>query len=104
MRLYPPIFSVCRRIAGASSRADEAAAPPLARDAATLYAQFCANCHGANLQGNKAQSLLDADWQPGKTAADITRLIHEGVATSGMPAFGSTMTDAEIRALVVLIR
>ena len=104
MRFHLTALAFSLLLTAASSRASDAVTIPGARDAATLYAQFCANCHGADLQGNKAQSLLDAHWQNGKTDADITRVIHDGVVTSGMPAFGATMTEAEIRALVVLIR
>jgi aldose sugar dehydrogenase len=75
-----------------------------ARDAVTLYSQLCANCHGADLRGDKARSLLDATWQHAETDDDIARVIREGVARSGMPAFTAALSEAETRALVVLIR
>lgn len=78
--------------------------PVINRDAVTLYAQFCANCHGDKLQGNKAQSLLDADWQHARDDASLAKVIKNGVLRSGMPSFGPTLNEAEIRALVVLIR
>ena len=29
------------------------------------YTQLCANCHGANMEGGQAQSLLDDAWVAG---------------------------------------
>ncbi|MET0261881.1 MAG: PQQ-dependent sugar dehydrogenase [Rariglobus sp.] len=81
-----------------------AAEAGMPRDALTLYAQLCANCHGANLEGNKAQSLLDSTWTHAKDDAALARVISKGVLRSGMPAFSATLSEAEIRALVILIR
>lgn len=75
-----------------------------ARDAATLYAQFCAGCHGADMQGNRAGSLLDEKWTHAGDDAGLHRVIRDGLRRSGMPAFGQVLADPEIRALVVLIR
>lgn len=74
------------------------------RDAASLYEQLCANCHGADLQGSKASSLLDTKWLHAKDDAGLTRVIQKGVPRSGMPAFAAALNDAETRALVVFIR
>ncbi len=41
---------------------NEAATQP---SSATLYQTNCARCHGANLQGGNAQSLVDDIWQFG---------------------------------------
>ena len=76
--------------------------PP--RDAATLYAQLCANCHGADLRGGKTSILLDAKWSHSTDGTGLARIIRNGVRRSGMPAFGATLDEAEIRSLVVLIR
>ncbi|MCF3650991.1 PQQ-dependent sugar dehydrogenase [Synoicihabitans lomoniglobus] len=74
------------------------------RDAEDIYAQFCASCHGANLAGGSAPSMLDDEWVHGGTDADIARVITEGALDQGMPAWGPALTDAEIRALVVYLR
>ena len=73
------------------------------RDARNIYAQFCASCHGAGLQGGTTPSLLDETWKFGGDDASIARAIREGTP-GGMPAFGETISDAETRALVVFIR
>ncbi len=74
------------------------------RDAASTFAQHCANCHGANLEGGSAPSMLDEEWTHGDSDADLTRLIAQGAVDKGMPAWETVFDDAEIRALVVYIR
>lgn len=74
------------------------------RDAGTLYSQFCSNCHGADLQGGKTSSLVDAKWLHARDDAGLTRVIRDGVRRVGMPGFSAALTDAETRALVVFIR
>lgn len=74
------------------------------RDAAGVYANFCASCHGEDLRGGKARSLLDDNWRHGGDDVGLKRSITEGIETSGMPGFGTVLSDAEVRALIVLIR
>jgi aldose sugar dehydrogenase len=74
------------------------------RTAPALYAQLCANCHGDDLRGAKVASLLDRQWKHGDDDASLLRVMRDGIATSGMPAFGETLSQAELRALVVFIR
>ncbi len=83
------------------------AEPPATRSsrgAEDLYARFCAACHGADMRGAKVSSLLDANWRFGDSDDAILRSIQDGVASAGMPAYGETMNDAELRSLVVYIR
>jgi len=75
-----------------------------ARKAEQNYLQFCVSCHGKNLSGGIAPSMLDDDWAHGGTDAEITQQIVAGNPTVGMPAFGEVLSDAEVRALVVYIR
>lgn len=70
-----------------------------------FYDQNCANCHGRDLQGGQAPSLLiDSNWKHGLDDASIARSISEGYVTNGMPAYKAGLNDAEVRAMVVLIR
>jgi len=101
MRLLSLLLSVAASF-GASTLHAASPAPP--RDAATLYAQFCAGCHGADLRGNRAGSLLDEKWSNASDDAGLHRVIRNGVPRSGMPGFRRTFTEPEIRALVILIR
>ena len=86
-------FTACDEAGGASNG-----------KAQDRYAQFCMSCHGENLGGGIAPSMLDDDWAHGGTDEDISRQILNGNPTLGMPAFGEVLSDAEVRALVVYIR
>ena len=90
---------------------------PVAANGATLYAKWCASCHGATGQGDGP----DARRLPVAAArhADATRMskrpddsLYDVIAVGGlpygrsarMPAFGGTLSAAEIRELVAHIR
>ena len=77
---------------------------PAPRDVAQIYAQVCAACHGANLEGGKAQSMLDDVWTSGGGDDSLAATIREGRLAAGMPAFKSLLTEPEIRALVYYLR
>lgn len=72
-------------------------------DISRLYQQHCAACHGRNLQGALAPSMLDDHWTHGSSDEALARIIREGV-DDAMPAFKGELSDAEIRAMVVFIR
>lgn len=102
------------------------ALPAAAQDGAALYAEHCAACHGANLEGQpdwrspKPDGTFPAPphdasghtWHHGD--AMLFAYVKEGGQafmdamgvkfTSGMPAFGGTLSDAEIRAILDFIR
>ena len=69
-----------------------------------LYQTYCANCHGINLQGGQGSSLIDAEWKHGASDADLARSIAEGFPDLGMVAWKSTLSDEQIRSLVIYIR
>ncbi len=74
------------------------------RDVAQVFAESCASCHGASLQGGQAASLVDDAWTYGGDDASLAKSIREGQAEAGMPGFGSALSEQEIRALVIFIR
>jgi glucose/arabinose dehydrogenase len=49
-------------------------------------------------------ALNDDVWKHGSSDADITRVIKQGVPKAGMPAWEKSLSDENIRALIVLIR
>ena len=65
-----------------------------------IYNQFCSNCHGMELQGGNAQSLVDGIWQFGDGRGYITRNIKNGIQHLGMPGYEDTLTDRQIRQVV----
>jgi len=76
--------------------------PP--QDTLKLYAESCAGCHGAGLEGGSAPSLLSGTWKHGGDDASLAASIRDGRPDGGMPAFGAALAEKEIRSLIVLIR
>lgn len=99
-RVYPVFASLALLFSIASAFA-QGTSPR--RDIGRFYAQNCAQCHGRNLQGGLAPSLLDDQWSHGGTDADLAKVIRDGVEDS-MPGFQDQLSEGEIRALVVFLR
>jgi glucose/arabinose dehydrogenase len=81
--------------------APAAAAPASAQaNAATLYQRNCASCHGVERQGTGLGPSLSAEtYRYGGRQEDVARVIHNGVASRGMPAFGEVLSSEQIAAL-----
>lgn len=77
-----------------------AAGNAFAQNAEFLYQKHCSHCHGTKFQGGNAQSLVDGIWQYGDSTGHILRNIKFGITHIGMPAYGKTLTDKQIRAIV----
>jgi glucose/arabinose dehydrogenase len=74
------------------------------QDGAALYATNCAQCHGADLNGGMATSLIDGIWQFGAENSYVMRNIKYGIPHLGMPSYEKTLSDGEINSLVQYIR
>ena len=74
------------------------------RAANKLYGELCASCHGANLEGGSAQSLVDDAWKFGGDDASIAQSIRAGHPEAGMPPMGAALNEQEIRAMVIFLR
>ncbi|MDP6437824.1 MAG: c-type cytochrome [Gammaproteobacteria bacterium] len=71
-----------------------------------LYAVFCASCHGVDGTGTPAlgaPDLTDDTWLYGSTAGVIRDVVANGRANE-MPAFGETLSPAEIAALTDFVQ
>jgi len=77
---------------------------PGGRSGGAIYRELCANCHGPQLAGGLASSLLDATWTFGGDDASLAESIRAGRAGTSMPPFGAVLTEPEIRALIIYIR
>lgn len=69
-----------------------------------IYAQTCANCHGANMEGAQAPSMLDDVWVHGGDDASIAKSIRNGYPDKGMPAWSAALSEKDIRSMVIFIR
>ena len=68
------------------------------------YANLCVSCHGEDLKGAVAQSLVDGSWQFGARDSDLFRSIKFGHPQFGMPSWGAVLDDSMIFELVKFIR
>ena len=69
-----------------------------------LYQLHCLSCHGADLNGGLGGSLIDDEWKHARTDAEIADLIREGLPDLGMVPYGGTLSEEEIRSLVIYLR
>ncbi len=69
-------------------------------EAMAIYSSSCASCHGPELQGGNAQSLIDGIWQFGDGSGYVSRNIKFGIPHLGMPSFESTLSEEDIKMLV----
>lgn len=119
MRRRPLLLVVALVLAGAAAAGAWllAPAPPTAgaTRGARLYAELCTACHGADGRGSwrstisliRPGDLADRERMAAHTDAYLFDLIKQGGATigrPGMPAFGATLNDEAIRALVTHLR
>ena len=74
-----------------------------AQDGAALYQQNCAQCHGTDLDGGNATSLIDGVWQYGEKNSHIRRNIKFGIPHLGMPSYEEALSDDEIRSILQYI-
>ena len=72
--------------------------------ASELYNTQCASCHGKNLSGGLGPSLIAPTSNSPISAEAIAKTINNGITDTAMPAFKSTLTDADVRALVIYIQ
>jgi len=72
-------------------------------DGEALYQKNCAQCHGAQLQGGNAQSLVDGIWQFGGGKWGMAATIQQGITHLGMPAFGLALSREEIDAITIFL-
>jgi len=69
-------------------------------DGKALYLTFCAQCHGPDLNGANAPSLIDGVWKYGGEHGYRVRNVKNGLTDLGMPSFGASLTDNQIEAII----
>jgi mono/diheme cytochrome c family protein len=88
--------------------------PPGADRAQRLYYAFCATCHGVDGRGSWRAALFlvrPGDLTDPRVASlpdtYVFDLIKHGgapIGRPGMPAFGTTLSDADVRLMVQFVR
>ena len=71
---------------------------------AKRYEELCSNCHGKEMEGAQAPSMLDDIWVHGGDDESLARSIRNGFPDKGMPAWSAALPEKEIRAMVIYIR
>lgn len=88
-----------------------------ARQGKALFEHYCATCHGASGRGDgfnsynldpKPRDLTDPELQAERSDEDLAAVIRSGGGaaglSTGMPPWGRTLTELQIRNLVVFVR
>jgi glucose/arabinose dehydrogenase len=115
MAIHPIPVGLWTAAAGALALAAAAQSPPRDPRAGrgpydptlktwAVYDQYCVACHGHNLEGNAAGSLIDGVWKFGGEDAQIAETIRDGRKGTAMAAFKPVLTEEQIWHLVLLIR
>ncbi|HEX2395880.1 MAG TPA: PQQ-dependent sugar dehydrogenase [Bacteroidales bacterium] len=72
---------------------------PIQRTAEVNYENFCAGCHGRNLEKFAAKS-----WMEEEGNASVIKSIRFGIEDIGMPAFEKTFSSEEVAALANYVK
>jgi glucose/arabinose dehydrogenase/uncharacterized protein (DUF885 family) len=80
-----------------------AAATTSVNPASHIYAAYCADCHGAKLEGANGPALRDAKWTQADAPTALVARIREGVPQRGMPAWRGVIAEADIATLASFI-
>jgi mono/diheme cytochrome c family protein len=82
------------------------ASSSFAADAAAIWSQQCASCHGKDGSGNTAMgkklAVKDYTKEQGFSDADATNVIKNGKGK--MKAYKDKLSDADVKALVAYVR
>lgn len=68
------------------------------RNPAEIYQNFCAGCHG-----NQLDEFVNRKWKYGEKPVQIEKAIADGIVDEGMPGFKEAFTFEEIKALAEYI-
>src|ERR1700719_1977618 len=90
--------AMCLSLAGLASFAQQTP-PSQGRDVTKLYAEKCASCHGTDMTGGSASSLVDGIWRHGGDDSSIAASIRNGHPDEGMPPMEKDFDAPEIRGL-----
>ncbi len=74
------------------------------RSPRSLYASLCSSCHGPELRGGGAPSLLHSSLVNGDDREALNRIIRDGSPGGMMPGFGAALTNDELSALSDLLQ
>ncbi|MBV9085686.1 MAG: c-type cytochrome [Acidobacteriaceae bacterium] len=95
------------RILKAAVAVSLAAAPftLLAQSVQELFESRCGICHGLDGKGGEhAPDIVASSKFRNAPVSSLTRIVHDGIPASGMPAFGSVLNSDQIGAIASYLR
>lgn len=98
MRNLVLVIAICFSISQYAFGQSEINADNQAKKARELYNQYCAGCHGAQLD-----RFAGRQWIFGSSPKEMASTIKNGRPSIGMPAFGKAVNDEEIKLLADFI-
>jgi cytochrome c oxidase cbb3-type subunit 3 len=97
------LLSACSIPNGQPQKGSEVVAPNQVVDFATLYAQNCAGCHGAEGRGGASIALANPVYLAIADESAVHKVVANGVRGTSMPAFaqsaGGLLTDEQINVI-----
>ncbi|MEJ7557964.1 MAG: PQQ-dependent sugar dehydrogenase [Pedobacter sp.] len=66
------------------------------KEGALVYQTYCAGCHGKQLEGAAAASLLNKELKHGTDRQSILRTVHNGIPGTEMMKWAGVITEKEI--------
>lgn len=87
----------------AATAASFAITPEAVAAGEPIYAQNCAMCHGAELEGGIGTPLNDAEWIHGSDAETVIRIITDGVPEKGMLTWGPILGPEKINQVAAYV-
>jgi glucose/arabinose dehydrogenase len=97
-------LAACALLAASLAQAQGPAPAADTSAGAVRFASTCGGCHGMDGSGGQGPSLLAAALQHGADDESLARSIGQGYPASGMPAFGGSLSEPEIREVVAFLR
>jgi glucose/arabinose dehydrogenase len=68
-----------------------------------VYELWCGGCHGPQMQGGAASSLIKKEWKHGGNRRSILNTISNGIPGTEMAKWAGTLTDKQIQSVADFI-
>lgn len=83
----------------------KSASSDLAGSGKKLFDNNCAGCHGLDARGGEhGPNIATNPELQGMAEERFFRIVHDGAALGAMPAFGSVLSEAQIKTVVAYLR
>lgn len=69
-----------------------------------VFKMYCAACHGPEGAGLVGPNLTDKEILHGEKIEDIIKVVKEGIADKGMPAWSSILKDDEVNSVAEFVK